>query len=155
MCLIDLYLGGANLLTDPQILTSGCVIAHSQLILSICFFFFFAHSRVLGNSAMYSRKATSQRHLSLLRPTTYAIISAEHLACPRIMNRTLPSSLNKLPSFYLPSFLHRSIGSHLRYITVATRHKNIIEDSGCFNTVGDCMIPKARTETQESTLEKS
>ena len=45
-CSIHLYLGGANLLTDPQILTSGCVTAHSQLILSISFFFFFAHSQV-------------------------------------------------------------------------------------------------------------
>jgi len=83
-----LYLGGAALLTDPQILTSGCVTAH------FIHFIFFAQSQILEHSAIYLHKAISQRRLSLSRLTTSAIGSAEHLACPWIMNGMSSSNLN-------------------------------------------------------------
>jgi Alpha-kinase family len=90
VCSMVLYLGGAALLTDPQILTSGCVTAHFIHFI----FFFFAQLQILENSAIYLQKAISQRRLNLSRLTTSAIGSAEHLACPWIMNGMLSSNLN-------------------------------------------------------------
>jgi hypothetical protein len=51
---MDLYLGRATLLTDPQILTSGCVTLTAHSI----FFFFFAQCHVLESLATYLQKAT-------------------------------------------------------------------------------------------------